>query len=146
MGYLFEGKRLDEIQTYLETQMNQVECIADIPITEEDYRYLEKKIQKIIEAPESSRLLVEYKPSVVVYWVFTLIYADDDTKRVTAYFNKLPQYLQRSYLHLCLDVFGEHGFMKYREAPVDIRKEVRTLLTIQARLSEDLVAQWDSKN
>ena len=145
MGYLFEGKRLDEIQTYLETQMNQVECIADIPITKEDYQYLEIKVQKIIESPESSRLLVEYKPSIVVYWVFTLIYAEDDTKRVTEYFNKLPQYLQRTYLHLCLDVFGEHGFMRYRKLPLDIRKEVRSLLAIQARLSEELVEQWDKK-
>lgn len=145
MGYLFEGKRLHEIQDYLETQMSQVEYIADIPITEEDYHYLETKIQEIITAPESSRLLVEYKPSVVVYWVFTLIYAEDDTKRVTQYFNKLPQYLQRSYLLLCLDVFGEHGFLKYRKAPIDIRKEVRTMLAIQAKQPEELVAKWDYK-
>lgn len=143
MGYVFEGKRLYEIQNYLETQMQQVERISDIPMTEEDYHYLEMKIQTIIDAPERSRLLVVYKPSVVVYWVFTLIYADDDTKRVTAYFNKLPQYLQRSYLYLCLDVFGEHGFMRYREKTHDIRQEVRSLLTIQAGLPEEMVEQWD---
>ncbi len=143
MGFLFEGKRLDEIQNYLDAQMNQVERICDIPITKEDYLYLEQKIQQIMKAPERSLLLVEYKPSVVVYWVFTLIYAEDDTKKVTAFFNQLPQYLQRSYLYLCLDVFGEHGFMKYRESTYNIRKEVRTLLTIQAGFPEELVEQWD---
>ena len=143
MGYLFEGKRLDELQSYLDEQMDKVERICDIPVTKEDYLYLEDKILQIMNAPERSLLLVEYKPSVVVYWVFTLIYAEDDRKKVTAFFNRLPQYLQRSYLNLCLDVFGEHGFMKYRERTYDIRKEVRSLLLIQAGLPEELVEQWD---
>ncbi|MBS4933482.1 MAG: hypothetical protein KH020_19695 [Clostridiales bacterium] len=48
MGFLFEGKRLDEIQDYLDAQMNQVERICDIPITKEDYLYLEQKIIRLV--------------------------------------------------------------------------------------------------
>lgn len=142
MGFLFQGKRLDEIQQYLEEQMNHVEKISDIPINELDYHYLESKVQEIFDVPEREQLLVQYKPCVVVYWVFTLLYAEDDTARVTAFFNKLPQYLQKNYLSLCLDVFGEHGFMKYREKTHDIRREVRTLLALQAGLPENLAVRW----
>lgn len=143
MGFQFEGKKLNEIQDYLEQQMQTVKKIADIPLSKEDYEYLGNKIQTLFVYSNDSKMIIEYKPCVVVYWVFTMIYAENDLARVTHMFESLPQYLQRTYMDLCLDVFGEHGFMKYRKKTDDITQEVRSLLAIQAGLSENQTEIWD---
>lgn len=135
MSFSLQGKRLNEIQDYFEKELYNVNKIADIPLTYEDYLYLDAKMKILFEVGANSRMIIEYKPCVVVYWVFSMIYAEDKDK-VTRTFDQLPQYLKKTYISLCLDVFGEHGLMKYRKKNQDITAEVRALIAIQAGLEQ----------
>lgn len=138
MGFVSSNMKLNDIQVYLEEAIQHVNAIGEIPLTEEDYRYLEGKIKLLFQFSANSSMMIDYKLCVVVYWVFAMVYGEkeDNFEHFTKIFDKLPQYLYKNYLNLCLDVFREYGFYTKNEKLVNPIEKVKHLILMQAGLEK----------
>ncbi|MDD5950050.1 MAG: hypothetical protein PUC39_10045 [Lachnospiraceae bacterium] len=116
MGFASSRMSLMEIQDYLAEHLREVHVICDLELSEEDYRYLSTKVKMLFQFANDNNIVDDYKLSIVVYWVFSMVYWDKQNLgrlEMEQLFEGLPQYKKKYYLDVCMEAFDEYGIYKY---------------------------------
>ncbi len=116
MSYAGSRMSLLDIQNDLSVRMRQLTVISDLDLSEEDYRYLATKIKMLFKFANDNNVVDDYKLSIVVYWVFSMVYWNKEhlgTVEMGQLFDGLPQYKRKYYMTVCMEAFDEYGIYKY---------------------------------
>jgi hypothetical protein len=133
MSYASKHISLAEIQQSFVRQLDDVSVIADIDLSEEDYRYLATKVKILFKFSNGNNVVDDYKLAIVVYWVFSMIYWDStslDVMEMDLLFDGLPQYKKKYFLDICMEAFDDYGIYRY---PVEYKDAVWAARAVMAR-------------
>lgn len=131
---------LSDIQNNLIAQLSHTCVISDLPLSEEEYRYLATKIKKLFRFSNDNNVVDDYKLSIVVYWVFSMIYWDKNhlgQLEMDVLFEGIPQYKKKYYLDVCMEAFDEYGLYKYQVNYEDIFYLARAVIARHAGIPDD---------
>lgn len=159
MGFASSRMSLMDIQNCLVDNLKKVHVICDLELSEEDYRYLATKIKMLFKFSNDNNIVDDYKLSIIVYWVFSMVYWDKQhlgTLEMEQLFDGLPQYKKKYYLDICMEAFDEYGIYRYpvnydmaalqsraiiaRHAGVPREEQEKTFMVISKYLDCGLVA------
>ena len=94
MSFASSRMSLLDIQNYLVEQMKGLHIISDLLLSEDDYRYLAAKVKMLFKFSNDNNVVDDYKLSIIVYWVYSMIYWDKENLgelEMDALFEGLPQ-------------------------------------------------------
>lgn len=116
MSFASSRMTLLQMQEYFISQLDQIDIISDLQLSEEDYRYLATKVKMLFKFANNNTVVDDYKLSIVVYWVFSMVYWDKQNLgalEMDSMFEGLPQYKKKYYMNVCMETFHEYGLYTY---------------------------------
>ncbi len=122
------------MQQYFENKMDSVKIISDLELTENEFRSLGAKLKAMAFFSGSENDIEDFMLSVVVYNIYSLIYAetaDDFDAAMWMVVNK-SQYMERMRLQMYKDVFHIYGLQTFDVATPDLKNYCKQLTAIHA--------------
>ncbi len=135
-GPMENGNKINllHMQQYFEKKMDVVKIISDLELTENEFRSLGAKLKAMAFFSGSENDIEEFMLSVVVYNIYSLIYAesaDDFDAAMWMVVNK-SQYMERMRLQMYKDVFDIYGLQTFDITTPDLKNYCRQLTAIHA--------------
>lgn len=112
------GKKFDlpQMKEYFEQQIPYVRVLSDMTLSEADFKSLGAKLKSAFSFANNKDSIDEIVICYLVYWVYALIYWDEETgihDELTDYCMKLPQYQLRHHLQMLLEAFADYGIYEF---------------------------------
>ena len=123
-----------QMQQYFEKRMDSLKIISDLELTENEFRSLGAKLRALTFFSGSENDIEDYMLSVVVYNIYSLIYAetaDDFDAAMWMVINK-SQYMERMRLQMYKDVFHIYGLQTFDVTTPDLKNYCKQLTAIHA--------------
>ena len=123
-----------QMQQYFEKRMDSLKIISDLELTENEFRSLGAKLRALTFFSGSENDIEDYMLSVVVYNIYSLIYAetaDDFDAAMWMVINK-SQYMERMRLQMYKDVFHIYGLQTFDVTTPDLKSYCKQLTAIHA--------------
>ena len=112
------GQKFDLLQMkeYFENQIPNMRVLSDMTLSESDFKSLGAKLKSAFSFTDRKDGIEELMICYLVYWVYALIYWNEDTgihDVLTDYCAKLPQYQLRHHFDMLLDTFVDYDIDKF---------------------------------
>lgn len=123
-----------QMQRYFENKMESLRVISDLELTENEFRSLGAKLKAMTFFSGSENDIEDYMLSVVVYNIYSLVYAetaDDFDAAMWMVMNK-SQYMERMRLQMYKDVFHIYGLLTFDVKTPDLKEYCKQLTAIHA--------------
>ena len=135
MSFASSRMSLLDIQNYFVEQMKGLHIISDLLLSEDDYRYLAAKVKMLFKFSNDNNVVDDYKLSIIVYWVYSMIYWDKENLgelEMDALFEGLPQYKKKYYMDVCMETFDEYEIYNYQVNYGDVSLYAKALIARHA--------------
>lgn len=112
MGVSGQKFDLSQMKDYFESQIPGIRLISDLALSESDFKSLGAKLKSAFSFKDSKDGMEEIIICYLVYWVYALIYWDEENgihDVLTDYCAELPQYKIRHHFQLLIDTFADFG-------------------------------------
>lgn len=137
---LFEkNMTLAEMDAVLEQFLTEnsfaVRILADIPLTEEEYRQLLGKLS-VLERDMAT--MQRYRLCVLMAWTYALYYGEEDAQYYHVLMEEMdgiPQYFVRQFLKVCGSTFEDFGLNTYY-SEINSKQQLYSMMVAQAGIPE----------
>ena len=112
MGVSGQKFDLSQMKDYFESQIPGIRLISDLALSECDFKSLGAKLKSAFSFKDSKDGMEEIIICYLVYWVYALIYWEEETgihDVLTDYCEELPQYKLRYHFQMLMDTFADYG-------------------------------------
>jgi hypothetical protein len=116
MGVSGQKFDLSQMKDYFESQVSGIRLISDMTLSESDFKSLGAKLKSAFSFTDRKDGIEEIMICYLVYWVYALIYWDENTgihDELTDYCANLPQYRLRHHFQMLLDTFEDYGLFNF---------------------------------
>ncbi len=131
---------LPEMKTYFEEQIPKVRLISDLALSETDFRRLGTKLKSAFVFSDKKDGIDEIMLCYLVYWVYALIYWDEDTgihDELTDYCAELPQHQIRHHFEMIVDLFADYDIEKFGYQNDSVEEQAMVLIARHAGIPND---------
>lgn len=116
MGVSGQKFDLSQMKDYFESQIPGIRLISDLALSESDFKSLGAKLKSAFSFKDSKDGMEEIIICYLVYWVYALIYWNEETgihDVLTDYCAELPQYKIRHHFQMLIDTFADYGIYDF---------------------------------
>ncbi len=135
---------LPQMKEYFEKQLSKVRLISDLKLKEEDFKKLGVMLKSAFSFEENKNNIEEIIICYLVYWVYALLYWDEDTgihDELTDYCMKLPQHMLRYHFQMLRDAFVDYQINEFGYQADSVEELCSMVLARHAGIPEDEIYQ-----
>lgn len=140
MGASEQKFDLAQMKDYFESQISNIRLISDLTLSESDFKSLGTKLKSAFSFKDSKDGVEEIILCYLVYWVYALLYWDEETgihDVLTEYCEDLPQYQIRHHFQMLLDTFADYGIDDFGYEADSIEERCLLLIARHAGIPND---------
>ena len=140
MGASGQKFDLPQMKAYFEEQIPNVRLISDFTLSETDFKSLGAKLKSAFAFTDKKDGIEEIMICYLVYWVYALIYWDEDNgihDELTDYCSELPQYQLRHHFEMLVDMFADYDIEKFGYQNDNIEELASILIARHAGIPND---------
>ncbi len=140
MGVSGQKFDLSQMKDYFEGQVPNIRLISDMTLSESDFRTLGAKLKSAFSFTDRKDGIEEIMICYLVYWVYALIYWDENIgihDELTDYCAQLPQYQLRHHFQMLLDTFEDYALSNFNYRSDNIEEVCSMLIARHAGIPND---------
>lgn len=140
MGVSGQKFDLSQMKDYFESQIPGIRLISDLALSETDFKSLGAKLKSAFSFKDSKDGVEEIIICYLVYWVYALIYWDEETgihDVLTDYCAELPQYKIRHHFQMLIDTFADYGIDDFGYEASSVEELCSMLIARHAGIPND---------
>ena len=128
------------MKQYFEEQIPHIRLLSDLTLSESDFKSLGAKLKSAFAFTDKKDGIEEIMICYLVYWVYALIYWDEDSgihDELTDYCADLPQYQLRHHFEMLVDMFADYDIQKFNYQNDNIEELASILIARHAGIPND---------
>ncbi|MBQ9983230.1 MAG: hypothetical protein IJP29_01435 [Lachnospiraceae bacterium] len=140
MGVSGQKFDLQQMKDYFEEQMPNIRLISDLTLSESDFKSLGAKLKSAFVFKDNKDGIEEIILCYLVYWVYALLYWNEDTgihDELTDYCAQLPQYQIRRHFQMLVDTFADYGICDFGYQSDNVEELCSLLIARHAGIPND---------
>lgn len=140
MGVSGQKFELPQMKEYFEKQIPNIRVLSDMTLSETDFKSLGAKLKSAFSFTDRKDGIQEIMLCYLVYWVYALIYWDEETgihDELTEYCSRLPQYQLRHHFQMLVDTFADYGIDDFGYQADSIEELCSILIARHAGIPND---------
>lgn len=140
MGVSGQKFELPQMKEYFEKQIPNIRVLSDMTLSETDFKSLGAKLKSAFSFTDRKDGIQEIMICYLVYWVYALIYWNEETgihDELTDYCSQLPQYQLRYHFQMLLDTFADYGIDDFGYRADSVEELCSVLIARHAGIPND---------
>lgn len=136
------GQKFDlpQMKAYFEEQIPGIRVLSDLTLSETDFKSLGAKLKSAFSFTNHKDGIEEIILCYLVYWVYTLIYWDEDMgihDELTDFCAQLPQHQLRHHFEMLIDTFANYNIDTFGYDEKSVEEQCLKLIARHAGIPND---------